>query len=197
MAVLSFFICMKVTTSTGMIAVVVLTLLMIMPTRIQKILSSNYALIATAGIMNILNFGTAQLMTNVHVQYFIQNVLGKSSTLNGRSQIWAIIFEFIRKKVWIGYGYYNGVIEKYLGYGNPQNGVLKILLDTGIFGLLLYVALLFIMLQPLNSKKFENNFSMLAFLYAMLVASLVEINLTHMIVFMSLAIIAFGCERKE
>ena len=38
---------------------------------------------------------------------------------------------------------------------------------------------------------------MLAFLYAMLVASLVEINLTHMIVFMSLAIIAFGCERKE
>ncbi len=196
-AVLSFFICMKVTTSTGMIAVVVLTLLMIMPTRIQKILSSNYALIATAGIMNILNFGTAQLMTNVHVQYFIQNVLGKSSTLNGRSQIWAIIFEFIRKKVWIGYGYYNGVIEKYLGYGNPQNGVLKILLDTGILGLLLYVALLFIMLQPLNSKKFENNFSMLAFLYAMLVASLVEINLTHMIVFMSLAIIAFGCERKE
>ena len=188
---------MKVTTSTGMIAVVVLTLLMIMPTRIQKILSSNYALIATAGIMNILNFGTAQLMTNVHVQYFIQNVLGKSATLNGRSQIWAIIFEFIRKKVWIGYGYYNGVIEKYLGYGNPQNGVLKILLDTGIFGLLLYVALLFIMLQPLNSKKFENNFSMLAFLYAMLVASLVEINLTHMIVFMSLAIIAFGCERKE
>ena len=89
------------------------------------------------------------------------------------------------------------MIEKYLGYGNPQNGVLKILLDTGIFGLLLYVALLFIMLQPLNSKKFENNFSMLAFLYAMLVASLVEINLTHMIVFMSLAIIAFGCERKE
>lgn len=32
--------------------------------------------------------------------------------------------------------------------------------------------------------------------YAMIVASLVEINLTHMIVFMALAIVAFGCERK-
>ncbi|MEI3216214.1 MAG: O-antigen ligase family protein [Lachnospiraceae bacterium] len=196
-AALSFFICMRVTTSTGMIAIVVLTVLMIMPIRIQKILSSNYALIATAGIMNILNFGTAQLMMNAHVQYFIQNVLGKSSTLSGRSQIWAIIFRFISKKALIGYGYYNGMIERHLGYGNPQNGVLKILLDTGIIGLLLYGILVFIALRPLNGKNFVNNFPMIAFLYAMLVASLVEINLTHMIVFMALAIIAFGCERKE
>ena len=139
-----------------MIAIVVLTVLMIMPIRIQKILSSNYALIATAGIMNILNFGTAQLMMNAHVQYFIQNVLGKSSTLSGRSQIWAIIFRFISKKALIGYGYYNGMIERHLGYGNPQNGVLKILLDTGIIGLLLYGILVFIALRPLNGKNFVN-----------------------------------------
>lgn len=196
-AVLSFFICMRVTTTTGMITVAVLTLLMIMPIKIQNILSSNYALIATAGIMNVLNFGTAQLMTNDYVQYFIQNVLGKSSTLSGRLQIWAIIFGLISKKALLGYGYYNGMIETYLGYGNPQNGVLKILLDTGIIGLLFYAALLFITLRSLNSKNAKKSFPMLAFLYAMLVASLVEINLTHMIVFMSLAIIAFGCERKE
>ena len=129
-AILSFAICMRVTTSTGMIAVTVLTLLMIMPIGVQKILSSNYALIAAAGIMNILNFGTAQLMNNAYVQYFIHDVLGKPSTLSGRSQIWAIIFGFIRKKLFLGYGYYNGMIETYLGYGNPQNGVLKILLDN-------------------------------------------------------------------
>lgn len=196
-AVISFFTCMKVTTSTGMIAVVVLMLLLVMPIRIQKILSSNYALIATAGIMNVLNFGTAQLMMNAKVQYFIQNVLGKSSTLSGRSQIWAIIFGLISKKALLGYGYYNGMIEKYLGYGNPQNGVLKILLDTGIIGLVLYVVLLFITLRQLNDTNSEKKFPMVAFLYAMLVASLVEINLTHMIVFMALAIITFGCERKE
>lgn len=197
MAILSFFICVRVTTSTGMIAVVVLTLLMIMPIGIQKILSSNYVLIATAGIMNILNFGTAQLMMNAHVQYVIQNVLGKSSTLSGRSQIWAIIFGLIGKKALLGYGYYNGMIERYLGYGNPQNGILKILLDTGIIGLLFYGILVFIALRPLNGKNFVHNFPMIAFLYAMIVVSMVEINITHMIVFMVLAIIAFGCERKE
>lgn len=196
-AILSFFICIRVTTSTGMIAVTVLFLLMIAPAKIQRILSSNYALIAVAGIMNFLNFGTAQLMTNIHVQNFIQNVLGKSATLSGRAQIWAIIFGFIRRKAWLGYGYYNGVIETYLGYGNPQNGVLKILLDTGIIGLLLYAALIFVALQPINGENFEKKFPILAFLYAMLVASLVEINLTHMIVFMPLAIIAYGCERKD
>lgn len=195
-AILSFAICMRVTTSTGMIAVTVLTLLMIMPIGVQKILSSNYALIAAAGIMNILNFGTAQLMNSAYVQYFIHDVLGKPSTLSGRSQIWAIIFGFIRKKLFLGYGYYNGMIETYLGYGNPQNGVLKILLDTGAIGLLLYSILVFVALRPLNDKNFVPNFSMIAFLYAMIVASLVEINLTHMIVFMALAIVAFGCERK-
>lgn len=180
-----------------MIAVVVLTLLMIMPIGIRKILSSNYALIAAAVIINILNFGTAQLMNNVYVQYFIHDVLGKPSTLSGRAQIWAIIFGFIRKKLFLGYGYYNGRIETYLGYGNPQNGVLKILLDTGIIGLLLYSILVFVALRPLNGKNFALNFPIIAFLYAMIVASLVEINLTHMIVFMALAIVAFGCERKE
>lgn len=196
-AILSFVVCMRVTTSTGMIAVVVLTLLMIMPIGIRKILSSNYALIAAAVIINILNFGTAQLMNNVYVQYFIHDVLGKPSTLSGRAQIWAIIFGFIRKKLFLGYGYYNGMIETYLGYGNPQNGVLKILLDTGIIGLLLYSILVFVALRPLNGKNFALNFPIIAFLYAMIVASLVEINLTHMIVFMALAIVAFGCERKE
>lgn len=88
------------------------------------------------------------------------------------------------------------MIETYLGYGNPQNGVLKILLDTGAIGLLLYSILVFVALRPLNDKNFVPNFSMIAFLYAMIVASLVEINLTHMIVFMALAIVAFGCERK-
>ncbi len=196
-AILSFVICMRVTTSTGMIAVMVLTLLMIMPIGIQKILSSNYALIATAGIMNILNFGTAQLMNNAYVQYFIRDVLGKPSTLSGRSQIWAIIFGFIRKKLFLGYGYYNGMIEAHLGYGNPQNGVLKIILDTGVIGLLFYGILVFVALQPLNGKNFVFNFPIIAFLYAMIVASLIEINITHMIVFMAFAIVAFGSERKE
>ena len=49
----------------------------------------------------------------------------------------------------------------------------------------------------MNGKNFALNFPIIAFLYAMIVASLVEINLTHMIVFMALAIVAFGCERKE
>lgn len=196
-AILSFCVCARVTTSTGMVAVVVMTLLMMVPIRIQKILSSNYALISTAGIMNILIFGTTQLMNNVNAQYFIQNVLGKSSNVTGRSQIWAIIFDFINKKILLGYGYYNGMIETQLGYGNPQNGVLKLLLDTGVIGLLAYGMVVFVALRPLNGKDISPNFSMFAFLYAMIAASLVEINLTHMIVFMAFAIIAFGCENEK
>ena len=41
---------------------------------------------------------------------------------------------------WMGYGYFSNIIEKILGFGNAQNGVLKIIIDSGIIGLIGYVS---------------------------------------------------------
>ncbi len=186
--IFSFFICWKVTCSTGMIAIVVLLVMMLIPKKIRGILATGKIMVLGVIIMNILIFGTYSLFTTSFFQSFIQNVLGKSSNMTGRMQIWAIIFEQIKRQPIIGYGYFNSVIETILGYGNPQNGILKLLLDTGILGLVFYAFLAGKSFRMKDSKMLNLIYPLIAFMYSMLVVSLAEINLCHMVVFLTMAI---------
>ena len=192
-ALYSLLICWIVTCSTGLISTVAMILILILPENIIKFISSGKKMILVTLIVTILMFGSFSLLTQPIIQNFVQNVLGKSTSFTGRIQIWAIIFEVISRKPIIGYGYYNNIIEMVLGYGNPQNGVLKCLIDTGILGLLFYACIVMCSFKITNVKeKSESTYilSMIAFYYAMLVASLVEINLTHLIVFLCMSIVA-------
>ncbi len=195
-AVLTIFISAKVTCSTGIVISSLLLVLMFLPSWIIDAVSSGKIMVVAVATINILMFGSYSLLTNPHLLNFVQNVLGKSGNFTGRVQIWAIIFTQIIKKPILGYGYYNDIINNLLGYGNPQNGVLKCLLDTGILGLIAYAFMVLKSFIRPNSDAIYVTRPLIAFFLVMLVASLVEINLTHMLVFLTMAINFYSSQSR-
>lgn len=187
--IISILISLKVTCSTGIIINTFLLILSILPEYLKVRISDRKLIIIGFMIINFLLFGTYSILNTTFFENFIYKILGKSTTWTGRIRIWDEVFMLIRNKLFFGYGYNNNVIGQLLGFGNAQNGILKLLIDSGLFGLLTYS---FICLKSFrckfNLKIKEIIFPMFSFFYAMMLASSVEINLTHMIVFLSMAI---------
>lgn len=90
--------------------------------------------------------------------FFIENVLGKSLTLSGRTYLWEIAYELIGNSLWFGYGGIEG--GRYIWYMNnyalsAHNFFLQTLLESGVTGLLLFISILFI--SGSNLMKFKTN----------------------------------------
>lgn len=185
---LSVAICNKVTCSTGIVICILYGALMLIPIELRKMLSNHKTVILITVVLNILILGNASLFTNPFVANFIKNVMNKSYTWTGRLRIYAIIMDIIKDSPVIGYGYFNNIVANVVSFGNAQNGVLKIVVDSGIVGLIGYTGIAYISLQNRNAAYTKSSWTLYAFIYVMIAASLVEINLTHMIVFFSFAI---------
>ena len=190
----SIVICARVTCTTGILICIFLGALMYLPIpeKAKKFLSKPESMILVTLVINILILGSFSLLTNVYVADFIANVLGKSSTWIGRIHIYEIIMGVIKEHPFIGYGYFSDIIEEILTFGNAQNGVLKILIDSGWIGLIGYISLVYCSLR--NYKKLSNNSSkniwpLISFIYCMILASIAEINLTDYLCFLTMAII--------
>ena len=79
-----------------------------------------------------------------------------------------------------------------LSFGNPQNGLLKILLDYGAVGLILFCGIIWKTFDLLSKSDLANkDFGLVAFIYSMFFCSLIEINLDSLFFFF-IALI-FGC----
>lgn len=197
-SIFSLIICAKVTCSTGMIACATMLLIIMLPGKIQSFIIDGKIMVIVTCVSNILVLGTYSLLSMPFFENIIYNVFEKSYTWTGRLIIWEKIFGLIRENPILGYGYYNNVVDRLVGFGNPQNGVLKLLIDTGVIGLFLYTLIVWRSFQhPKKSEPIEL-YPISAFFYAMIVASIVEINLTHMIVFMAMALFyAESCKIRE
>lgn len=188
----SILICRKVTCTTGILICILMGLLSCFPIPLsfKKMLSSPKIIILIIALINLLVLGSESLLTNPFIANFISNVLGKSTTWIGRLRIYAMIFDVIKVHPWIGYGYYSDIIEDILGFGNAQNGILKIVIDSGIVGLIGYS---FLVYESLNKKISKEYWSLIVFIYCMIIASIAEINLTDYLVFLTISIVySFG-----
>ncbi|KAB8331470.1 O-antigen ligase family protein [Scytonema tolypothrichoides VB-61278] len=78
------------------------------------------------------------------------DAIGKDATLTGRTDLWPLVIDMIRKQPWLGYGFggfwqgLNGESAYILrGVGwpvtHPHNGFLAIWLDLGLLGLLIFL----------------------------------------------------------
>ena len=139
---------------------------------------------------NFLIFGSASVLTLPSLQNFVVNVLHKPPTFNGRFQIYELVLSKIHESIWFGFGQNNSLVEILLNYGNPQNGILKILFDTGIVGLGLYLLILWFSLTKDSSKTCVVIYM---FIYTMIAESFIEINLHCGWLFFALAVI-FACQ---
>lgn len=193
----SILICRRVTCSTGMLVCLLLFVLMLMPAIVQRVISNGKIMLIVSGVLNFLLLGSYGIMNNSFIHNFVYGYLEKSTTWNGRLIIWGDIFRLISKKLIFGYGFYTDIVAKELGFGNPQNAVLKFLIDVGVVGLVLYAVIVWMSFKPKSAVSLHRIYPMVAFFYAMIFAALVEINLTHMIVFMSMAIAYSAAKYSE
>lgn len=88
---------------------------------------------------------------------FITKILHKDLTFTGRTGIWSNALHLIMQKPLLGYGtvsqgYYMFTPYYHTGYG-PHNQILFILLQSGILGLLLFFAILFLCFRRLDRNN--------------------------------------------
>ena len=92
------------------------------------------------GITTVMIFSNV-LFNNPMIQYFVVNVLHRSSVMTGRVEIYNAFLKIMRTDIWLGAGYDNAIIMQNttLGYLNAQNGILDVITQTGLIGLIPFV----------------------------------------------------------
>lgn len=133
------FICVRVNCSTGIACIYISFFLILGRKIIVKI--KPWMLIAIVLGITITMVISNTLFNSTMIQYFVKNVLHRSSTMTGRIEIYGSFFEIMRRDFWLGAGFDNSIIMRNttLGYLNAQNGILDVITQTGIIGLVPFI----------------------------------------------------------
>lgn len=120
----------------------------------------------------------------------VPQLLGRSSTLTGRVEVWDTIWAMIRDRFWLGYGYgafWIGStaesIRALLGWipAHSHNGWLELWLNLGLLGVVLvassFLAALLIVLHRLAKRGDRESAAYLVFLMVIFITNLVESRL--------------------
>ena len=120
------------------------------------------------------------------VQDFLVNVLHEDITLTGRVFIYAEIQKVLIDSPYFGYGFGNSFIitEYFINAPNVQNGLGDLFLQVGIVGCLCFLCILYLLFKPIEKQNY-NVFPVVAFIYTMLVVSMVEIPFNNRFLFFS------------
>lgn len=124
---------------------------------------------------NFLIWGPFHIFTNPLLVSFMVNVLHKSPNLTGRTQLYDATMGFVIKSPVYGYGHNTDIYRNTLGYGNAQNGLFHIITQAGILGAVIYFTMVYV---SLDRKKTDKIYGLIMYIYAMLIGSAVEINLS-------------------
>jgi len=146
----------------------------------------------------VLLFGEMTILNNESFINMIARVFNKNVNLTGRTYIFRYLPIIIARKPYIGYGYYNTMVADYMGTvgANPQNGFMKIVVDSGFIGLVFYVGFMFLSIAK-GVKHYEKQYPLFIYFYAMLLVSSIEINLTGGLFFLIMAIIFASSIEEE
>ena len=116
--------------------------------------------------------------TDVGVLQYISTLFGKTTSMTGRTDIWATTIASISKSPIFGLGYDTSVLLNQGIYENdPHNGLLYIVLTQGIIGLITFIGMLLFVIKNSKNYKHRNNnayMTMLAFIVVWLIKGLVE-----------------------
>ncbi len=171
-------ICLKVDCSTGIVGIIVVyIMLLIKDYNIKKILMRPGNIFIILIISNIIFLQKDLLVENPIVQYIVVDLLNENLTFTGRFYIYELLFDVIKEKWILGYGYNTDIITNLIGYGNAQNGILQIILECGVIGGIVF---LIIWNKCISNKKVEKNvqeslWPLYAVMYAFMSCSLVEV----------------------
>lgn len=167
--------------NTGIVGCLVIALVHLISFRknnLIEIMSKPTTIITFFVLSTFLLVGTDLLLNN----QYINNIFGKfshtSKLLSGRLDMYAITLNGIKAALWMGHGINCTLVQDVLSWGNPQNGLLKMLLDFGIIGTASFLLLIYDSTKNNRNNNKQIEYSMLAFVYGMIICSMVEINLS-------------------
>lgn len=158
--------------------------------RVAHKLSEGLVITIVIVAANVIYFGTGMLLDIPAVQFFIQDVLGRSLTMTGRTPIYDCLELLINEKPVFGWGYGNTAVMALVGYGNAQNGIAELMVNYGAFGVLAFFVTV-IGLFPCVKKFRSHNPRLVAIIYGTILASLVEISF-GLVFFFALSLIFAG-----
>lgn len=184
LGILSIIICTVIHCSTGIIISFIAFGLVNTPQKIKMVVCNRICLSILLIVENVVIFGSSQLFSNPIIQSFFVNVLGKSGDLTGRFKIYAVLDGVIGKKPMLGYGYntVTDIVTGLVGYGNAQNGFKQLLIQFGIIGTLFFLISLYFFIGKEKGTN-DDILELYIILYALIVASMVEITLASLFVF--------------
>jgi exopolysaccharide production protein ExoQ len=144
-------------------------------------------------------FGMVMIATSVVV---ILPLLGRDLTLTGRTHNWAIIFPFVLKHIWLGYGYQgfwvgasgdSGKVDSILGGGLnvADNGYLDLMLQFGLLGMGLLLVLLIVCIRDFGRLLRRSSVPLIAYWYVGLILAIFVGSVAEGMFFMPIRIIPF------
>lgn len=132
------------------------------------------------------------LLQNQVIASFLMKYSHTDTLLSGRLPMYKIVINSISENGIWGYGINYDIVERTLSFGNPQNGLLKMILDYGFIGFALFCVVLEKSFHSLNKVNILNtDFGLISFIYGMLFCSLIEINLDSLFFF--ILALMYGC----
>lgn len=145
---------------TSLLCTIVSTILII----VSNYKGRNINTINLGLIINILFY---IVLNNIDLlKYFLENILNRDATLSGRTDIWNAIIELISFRPYVGYGFVNiwdneeivRILQNKVGFKfiGSHNGILEIILQIGIIGLLLLLIVMFI-IPSIKLNKYKYN----------------------------------------
>ena len=129
------------------------------------------------------------------VQYVIVDVLGEDLTLTGRVGMYSRLGSVLSECPLYGFGLGNSHMTTVMyGVGdNAQNGLLNMFIEIGLLGTIFYFIMMLLML--VHAKNNKNSYSLICFIYMMLVISSIEVTFT--MYFTAMIILLILCFSKN
>jgi len=173
--------------STSRTALVILLILLFLLSMI-KILRGRYMRSISARILLILSVGSLAVWLT-HNMDIIFNILGRDTTLTGRTFLWQAVLGMIHKRPWLGYGYNafwlgeeglsNSIWQSiHWRPDNAHNGYLDLWLQLGLLGVVFFaVSFITNLFKAITLVRRENGWVAmfpLLFLTCMLIHNITE-----------------------
>lgn len=121
-----------------------------------------------------------------YFSFIIENILGKSITFTGRTELWDLSYILIRNKPVFGYGIYenSGLLFRNGWYYYAHNAVLEVMLQGGFLALTAFLAVFLISAFPLYKYRFHYISGIISItIFSMLIMMLMEAYITHIMLY--------------
>lgn len=176
---ISLWISVLVGCSTGVIGTVIMIIMILLSYPVRALPAHRLFLPILTVVLSVVAVAFTGLLTWGPFGRFITSVLGESSDLTGRIFIYPVLISLFIKRPLLGYLTANGANQAVIGAcgaADAQEGLFHILLTNGLVGAVLFLITEYVSIGRIHYMG-RREHGLYAFVVAMTVCSVVEINL--------------------